>query len=167
MDYLDDISGEVSARLRQRQPLEARELSKADAVDVIFSGRILASVGKEVELRLANGESLRGKIDRATEKWLWLRLVRMDILVQCAGIELVQDLAGAPQWANYLEKNLPFAAALRELWQRGLEMTFTTCHHTVTGAVARVGKDFVDVADHGRNIAIPFPALLYVACPRH
>ena len=54
-----------------------------------------------------------------------------------------------------------------ELWQRGLEMTFTTCHHTVTGAVARVGKDFVDVADHGRNIAIPFPALLYVACPRH
>ena len=91
----------------------------------------------------------------------------MDILVQCAGIELVQDLAGAPQWANYLEKNLPFAAALRELWQRGLEMTFTPCHHTVTGAVARVGKDFVDVADHGRNIAIPFPALLYVACPRH
>ena len=46
-------------------------------------------------------------------------------------------------------------------------MTFTTCHHTVTGAVARVGKDFVYVADHGRNIAIPFPALLYVACPRH
>ena len=51
MDYLDDISGEFSARLRQRQQLEALELSKEDAVDVIFSGRILASVGKEVELR--------------------------------------------------------------------------------------------------------------------
>ena len=165
-DYLDDLSADFAAKLRAQRQAEATELSAADAAEVTLSGRLLASKGTAVEIRLINGESLRGEVADAAASWLILRLLRMDIFIWYSAIEVVSGLGTAPQWPTLVEARVPGTVKLREFAATRREVQFTTQNQTLKGYIERVGADFVDIVDHGRHEAIALSGLLYVSCPR-
>lgn len=164
--FLDDLSANFAAKLREQQQLDAAELSGADAIEVTLSGRFLASVGKSLELRLVNGESLHGMVLEATASWLILRLARMDILIWYSAVEMVTGLEAAPRWPSLTEKRLPATVVLRDFASRRKEIQFQTRSGAFKGFIERVGADFIDIVDHERREAVSLQALLSVSCPR-
>ena len=68
-DFLDDISANFESQLREQRSIQAADLADAEAIEVTLAGRLFASVNQEVDLRLTNGQSLRGEISRAAGPW--------------------------------------------------------------------------------------------------
>lgn len=165
-ELLDDLSADFTAKLRAQRQLEATELSAADAVEVTLSGRLLASVGTSIEIRLINGESLRGEVIDAAANWLILRLLRMDIFIRYPAIEMVSGLPAAPRWPTLVETRVPGTVKLREFAATRREIHFTTRNQTLKGFIDRVGADFIDIVNHGRHETIALSGLLYVSSPR-
>lgn len=163
---LDDIAGEFDSRLRQRRAAEATDLAAAEAAEISLAGRLLASRGQVLELRLSNGESLRGTVDQASSTWLVLGLNRARVLLWYRGIELVSGLGTAPQWPSLVEQRIPATVVLREFSRERTPVQCATQTMTRCGLITRVGQDFIDITDHGREETLAIAALLSVSCPR-
>lgn len=162
----DDLSSQFDAQLRSQRQAEVADMAIAEATEVSLAGRLLGSVGSELELRLMNGETLRGEVARAAANWLVLRLKRADILLWYRSLGAISGLSATPVWPSLVEQKLTAAKIMREFATSGAEVQFVTGTSLLQGYIQRVGQDFVDVMDHGRRISIPFAALLYVSCPR-
>lgn len=163
---LVDLTSQFESELRWQRQLESTDLAAAEATEIFLAGRLLGSVGLTLELRLKNGESLRGRVSRAANTWLMLEMTRENILVWYRSIEVVVGLGVAPQWPSEVERRVSATKVLREFAEARNEVRLTTQNTTLKGYIQRVGQDFVDVADHGRQVAISVEALLYATCPR-
>lgn len=165
-DFLDDISANFESQLREQHSIQAADLADAEAIEVTLAGRLFASVKQEVDLRLTNGQSLRGEISRAAAEWILLRLTRAEILVWRRALEAISGLSDAPRWPSLVEQRLPATAMLRQFAKTGSKLHFCLQNQDVEGVIVRVGQDFVDVLDHGRSLTLATAAMCYVSCPR-
>lgn len=163
---ISDISSQFEARLQAQRQVEVADMATAEATEVTLAGRLLGSVGAELELRLMNGETLRGQVLRAAGSWLVLELQRAQLLVWYRSLGAISGLGATPVWPTGVEERITAAKILREFAASRLEVQFVTLNNSLQGYIQRVGQDFVDIIDHGRQVTLPFAALLYVSCPR-
>lgn len=163
---ISDISSQFDAQLQVQRQVEVADMATAEATEVTLAGRLLGSLGTELELRLMNGESLRGQVLRAAGTWLILELQRAQLLVWYRSLGAISGLDATPEWPTKVEERLTAAKILRDFAASRLEIQFVTHNSSLQGYIQRVGQDFVDIIDHGRQVTLPFDALLYVSCPR-
>lgn len=163
---LNDLASQFEAQLQAQRALEIAELATADATEITLAGRLLSSVGAALELRLVNGETLRGTVIQASASWLVLKLVQADFLLWYRSLEAISGLQAAPSWPTKIEQTVRATTVLREFASRGGELELVGAKCSLKGYVQRVGHDFVDIIDHGRKVSIPLSALLYVSSPR-
>lgn len=163
---LNDLSSQFEAQLHAQRQMEAADLAAAEATEVMLSGRLLSSAGTELELRLMNGETLRGTVIQSAATWLVLRLERAELLVWHRSLAAIVGLRAAPEWPSPVEARLTATKILREFAAAHVAIRFVTAGGTLEGYIQRVGQDFVDITNRGRQSCLPLAALLYVSCPR-
>lgn len=141
-----DLAGEVA----ERQRIEVARLELAD--------RVRAARGIEITVGLVTGESERGVVSRTGPDWLLLADPgRPDALVPLAAVDWVRGLppyAHVEESVGAVEARLDLGYVLRGLARdRAVVRLTLTDRRSVTGTVDRVGRDFLDLAEHAADDA--------------
>lgn len=152
-------------RLAERRE-QAAELGAAGYAEVTFESRLLASPGSSVDLRLIGGTRVRGKVARAAQGWLLLHdeggrgwVVPTGAIAVAAGLP-----AGAvAEEARTVLSRLRIGSVLRTLADERRDcLVHLRTGERVDGAVARVGRDFVELRTPTGPAGVPIDALAAV-----
>ncbi|MDO5672192.1 MAG: hypothetical protein Q4G30_04950 [Actinomycetaceae bacterium] len=150
-----DQLSQVEAEKRRLRDLEAQESQGIEAVDIVFGDRLLAAAGQPVRLVIDSGEVIEGVVIDATHSWVLMRGSCGVIVVGTASIIAAWELCAVPKWSSRIDRELRLTTVLRDAARRGVSITVEAAGLTVTGFVARVGADFVDLMDaHKGKISV-------------
>ncbi|MGA8993695.1 MAG: hypothetical protein WB441_05255 [Nocardioidaceae bacterium] len=148
---------------------EVAEQQVAEYAMVDLAGRLQASVGLSVGVRLVGGWRVLGVVVRAGEGWCLLTAAGGETVVRLAAVVEWQGLADAavPGRARPVAARLGIGSVLRATVDPADQPRLHRVDgSTVTGVLGRVGADFVEVrvvgAAPGRLHVVPFTALAAV-----
>ncbi|MFI6426151.1 hypothetical protein [Promicromonospora sp. NPDC050880] len=167
------LFGDLEAQARARSAAEADalvpELTRAEHATMKVADRFRAVVGGAVTVELLDGTPLRGVVREVADEWVLLQGVRPEPtgqhLVPLGAVVGVLGLARQAASATSRRDALGLGPALRTLQRDRVRVTVRTLGGTVSGRVARVGRDHLDVDlldDRGARL-VPFSALLVVS----
>ena len=161
-----DLAGEVA----DRQRLEVARLELVD--------RLRAAVGAEVAVGLVTGGTEHAVVGGAGPDWVLLEAIgRPDALVPLAAVAWLRGLPSHAHVAaavGVVESRLDLAFVLRGLARdRAVVRLELTDRTSVSGTIDRVGRDFLDLAEHAVDDArrtdavvavrtVPFAAVIAV-----
>ncbi|AEG45064.1 hypothetical protein [Isoptericola variabilis] len=169
------LFADLEARLAAEEAAEREgavaELTRAEQASVATTDRLRGAVGATLRLELLDGELLDGRLRRVAATWLLLdghgvrgpgqHLVPLSAV---AGV-LGAGRHAAPSTAR--TDGLGLGTALRGLQRDRVRVLVRTRASSVTGRIARVGADHLDLDDVERRGApprlVPFSALLRVS----
>lgn len=158
-ELFDDLEQQADGMFQVEREAEIAERSRAEYAAVTLASRLMASVDADVVLRVQGIGVLQGTIQRVAADWLLLLAGRQEWIVRLAAIEQVRGAneRSVPEAAWSPVARLGFGSALRHVSQQHqsclLVLVDGTRHET---QVARVGRDFVEVA-LGRESTALFP----------
>lgn len=169
----DALFGDLEAQARAQSAAEAdalvSELTRAEHATMTLADRFRAAVGAAVTVELLDGAPLRGVVREAADEWVLLQGVRPEPagrhLVPLGAVAGVHGLGRQAASATSRRDALGLGPALRTLQRDRVRVTVRTLGGTVSGRVARVGRDHLDVDvldDRGVRL-VPFSALLVVS----
>lgn len=159
-----DLELEAEGLYLEQRALEAAEVSNTEYAEVTLAGRLLASVGTDVGLRLVGGLVVHGRVLRAAEHWLLVEGTGT-WLVPSSAIASVRGLSNraVSEPARTVLARLSFRSALRRLAHLGSTCVLRLADGgTVEGRIGRVGADFVEVAAATAVETIPLPVVAAV-----
>lgn len=167
------LFGDLEAQARAQAAAEAdalvSELTRAEHATMTLADRFRAVVGAVVTLELLDGAPLRGVLREAADEWVLLQGVRPgptgQHLVPLAAIAGARGLGRQATPATSRRDALGLGPALRTLQRDRARVTVRTPGSTVSGRIARVGRDHLDIDtldDQGLRL-VPFSALLMVS----
>ncbi|MCL8024954.1 hypothetical protein [Nocardioides bruguierae] len=166
--FLDDLEQQAEAAYAAERGLELADRARAEYASVALAGRLMASVGCEVGLRVEGIGRLRGTLDRVADGWLLLSGPAQDWVVRLPallGVDGASERA-VPDVAWPAASRLGLGSALRRLADAGercvLHLRDAARHE---GVVLRVGADFVELAEGEarRVLLVPCEALAAVS----
>jgi hypothetical protein len=136
-----ELAGEVA----DRQRLEVARLELVD--------RIRAALGAELTIGLRTGDVIRASATRAGPDWLLLTATgEPDALLPLGAVSWVRGLppyVRLPAAIGAVEARLDLAFVLRGLARdRAVVRLVLLDGSTVNGTIDRVGRDFLDLAEH-------------------
>lgn len=171
-----DAEAQFDALRREDMAGEAADRSRREFALISLVDRLRAAVDSRVEVWLG-AESMHGTVRRVGPDWLLLGDERGQVLVPLTAVDAVSGLArrtAAPGGVGAVEAKLDLRFALRRLARdrRPVRVAFRG-GRTATGTLDRVGRDFVELAEHspgearraaavGAIRSIPLEALLAV-----
>jgi hypothetical protein len=156
--YLEDLEQEAEARFDSERAGELGDRARAEYAAVTLTGRLLASVDRDVALEVRGVGDVTGTLRRVGPDWCLVRrgardwVVRLDHVVAVAGA----SERSVPEVARSPVAGLGVGSVLRGLADAGAGCWV----HTSDGAsydvvVSRVGADFVEVVTvQGRSLLV-------------
>ncbi|GIJ00190.1 hypothetical protein CLV28_2503 [Sediminihabitans luteus] len=181
---LGDLDGPLDAERRAEEALQASDLAAAERARVGLDARFAAHAGAAhvgqthlgaVHVVLADGTQLDGTVTDAGSGWFLLAAGSGRHLVRTAAVDVVRGLGVRARTddpaAGPSPRTATWASAVRAL---ATERALVDVHlrgRTLTGAVALVGADHLDVADPGGTPGsarrtpwtVPFGAVLRIS----
>lgn len=160
-DHLHDLFEDLEHQARaltdaEREP-ELADRSRAEYRQVTLASRLMASIGREVALRLVGTGPVAGRLDRVGSGWCLVRGSGQDWLVVLGA---VQSVAGAgdrsvPEVAWPRTATLGLAAPLRRLGETEQRCVLHLLDgERLEGTLERVGADFVEARDVTARLAL-------------
>lgn len=158
---LADVEGEMAALALDEVRAEAAEMRRAEEATVILARRIMAARGSRLCLVTAGEVGLWLEVADCSEQWILGRTEAGEVLVPMAAIVAVRGLApvGVGEFSGIVASKLSVAAALRAFTDRHRRLDVIAGGRRYSGLVARVGKDFVDVAGEAGTVCIALRAV--------
>ncbi len=165
LELWDDLEQQAEGLALRHRDAEVADLARAEYAEVELAGRLVASVGREVELVLLGHGPLRGRVARVGSGWVlviaedggeWLAGLQHLVLARGLGPQ-----APVPQ-ARPLVARLGLGSVLRGLAERRPQVLLVRADGVrQQGTVGRVGRDFVEVlgAERSGVDILPFSAL--------
>lgn len=145
-DTIADVSSLVEAEARSDAHAERMELLEGERTRITLAHRILACLGKPLQLRIAGGEWFDLVVRESSQEWLMGESARGRTLVPMRAVEAVRELPGrAEQWEGSAAARLTFASALRAFMRRSCGVVVQTSEMSVRGKIVAVGADWMDL----------------------
>lgn len=148
-DLFDDLEGQAEALYADERDAEVADRSRAEYAGVTLAARLMASVGRQVELEVAGAGRVAGTLLRVGDGWCVLRsaLGDRDWLLALAALIAADGLSerALPEVAWSPLARLGLGSALRRLADDAapvLVITQAGERHSVV--LTRVGADFVE-----------------------
>lgn len=143
---LADIEGRHAHEEQEQLRAVSEELTRAERAQVTLLDRLRGAVGQIVTVHPPSGPAVRGEVAEVGEDWVHLRAGGSRVLVPRAGIVLVEGLSPRSRPArDGAVPGLSFLGMLRHLSRDRELVHVQTAVGRVTGRVAAVGADAVDV----------------------
>lgn len=147
-----DAEAQFEALRRADLAVEATDRSRREFALVSLVDRLRGAIGAEIEVWL-EAEPVRGVMRRVGPDWLLLGGDgRREVLVPLAAVVAVGGLqrrTAAPDVGGVVESKLDLRYALRRLARdRTPVRVVLSGGRTASGTVDRVGRDFVELAEH-------------------
>ncbi|KQY56253.1 hypothetical protein [Nocardioides sp. Root140] len=145
--YLDDLEGEAGAVFDAERQIEVADRARAEYSSVDAAGRLMASVGSDVALRVTGLGALRGRLVRVATGWCLVESGQQEWIVRLAAISMMQGISprSVPHDAWPVTAKLGLRSALRRISESqercGLRMLDGAQYDVVP---VRVGADFVE-----------------------
>lgn len=164
-----DLEAQADAQSAAELDALVPELTRAEHATMTLADRFRAVIGSGVTVELLDGEPLRGVVREAADEWVLLQGVRPEPagrhVVPLGAVAGVQGLARQAAPAASRRDAVGLGTLLRALQRDRVRVAVRTLRGAVTGRVARVGRDHldVDVLDIGSTRLVPFAALLVVS----
>ena len=165
----EDLEQQAAGMHLAERDAELADRARGEYAAVTFASRVHASLGREVALTLADGQTVEGTITQAGVDWcsvvppgrrgVWL--VRLATVSAAHGL----SSRAVPEAARPASARLGFGSALHRLAGDSAEVLL----HLVPGAalrvrVVRIGSDFAEVEPVGEPpqavLLVPFGAVL-------
>ena len=173
----DDLQAQMDADGRRELHLEVSDRTRRERAQVGLHERLIAHRGLEVELRLAAGVQVSGRVADAGLDWLLVHdrgdrgsLVPFGALVAIHGLGVRAAVGSGMATA----KRFGLGYALRGLSRDRSVVSLTDLGGSVTtGTVDAVGADALDLSEHPADVArraenivarrvIPFSAIVVI-----
>jgi len=166
-----DLEGQLAAAEQATREGEVAELTRAEHASIALADRLRAGVDGPVALELADGEALRGTLQRVATTWLLLDGEtaghRSSHLVQVSAIAGIIGLSRRAVPSPSRLDGLGLGTVLRELQRDRARVVVRTAAGQASGRLARVGQDHLDLEETDRSPVtvrtVPFVALLRVS----
>jgi hypothetical protein len=160
---LDDLEQQAEALYDAERDLDLADRSRSEYAQVTLASRLMASLEADLTLELRGVGRVSGILQRLGTGWCLLQSAGQDWIVRTEAIVVVRDASArsVPEVAWSPVTRLGLGSALRRVADAGERCLV----HLVDGGrqdvvLTRVGKDFVEGADHsGRPILVPFVAI--------
>ncbi len=144
----DDLEQQATGLSLLERDLEVADRSQAEYASVALAGRLHASVGRELTVRLAGGRVTSGRSVRTGPDWLMLAVSGSEWVVRTAAVISVSGLtarADSEETWSVVDR-LSVRAVLRRLASEAAEcVVHATDGQQVEGRVGRVGQDFLEL----------------------
>lgn len=158
-----DLAAQFEAEQRQEIHADAADLAEGEVGTIALTDRLRAAVGRDVTIQVRTGENLLGRIVEAQVHWIVLAEDHRRFLIPTACVATVRGLRGAAPPASPVLAKLRTTHALRAIAR---EATDVYVHHvagSLSGRIARVGTDYIDVATAGGElVTVALETLSYV-----
>lgn len=164
----DDLEAQASTLSATERLAEHVDRSRAEYQTVSLAGRLMASTGAEVSLRLHGVKgTVSGVLERVADGWLLIGAGDVDWIVATPAIATVQgaSVRAVPEVAWSPLTRLGLGSALRRIAEAGEECVV----HLVGGGrhegfLRRVGQDFCELVEgeERRTQLVAFGALAAV-----
>jgi hypothetical protein len=148
--YFDDLEQQAEGVFGLERELEVAERAAAEYAVVTTASRLMASVGREVTLRVQGVGQVEGCLNRVADGWCLVHspaqawIIRLDAVLTVRGA----SPRSVPEEAWPVTGRLGLVSALRGLAEAGEECRIVlvdgTCHDA---RVVRVGQDFVELTE--------------------
>jgi hypothetical protein len=163
-DLFEDLEQQADGLSRAGRDAEVAELAVAGYAEVDLAARVHASVGSEVELWLAGGEIVRGRLARAGADWCLLHAPApaREHLVRIAALAVARGLSSraVPEPARRVTARLGWGSVLRSVAEeRRAVHVLGVDGRQRHGVVQRVGADFFELAGENDSWVLPFGAV--------
>jgi hypothetical protein len=164
--FLDDLEQQAQALYDADRAGELADRSRSEYAAVTLVSRLMASVGREVTLRLTGVGPVAGRLQRVGPDWCLVHGAAQDWVVRLAAVSGLEGASqrSVPEVAWSPVSRLGLGSALRRLADKG-----SACRlHAVDGSVrdarlVRVGSDFVEaVVGEGRTMLLARDAMAAV-----
>ncbi|MBX6370722.1 MAG: hypothetical protein IRZ02_00495 [Acidothermus sp.] len=174
----NDLEGQLAAAQEAADAAEAADRVRAEVLQIRLIDRLWGSIGRSIRLRLGPGDTLAGRLVTAGEGWVLLEEGDRETLVFLPRVQAIDGLD--PRTAASAEVMGPLAARvgpghtlrrmLRDRAPVGVRLDDGTI---LTGTLDRVGRDFIDLAQHDPGdvprarairslLTIPWPSIVWV-----
>jgi hypothetical protein len=168
LELFDDLEQQAEGLALAHRDADVAELARAEYAEVDLESRLHASLDQDVELQVRAAGPLRGRLARVGNGWCLLASVdghrRETVVVTSAVLGARGLAAGArPEPLRGVASRLGIGSVLRRLAEHGARVTVVRGDGELrSGVLARVGADFLELADEGRLELVPFGALVAV-----
>ncbi|WP_370291660.1 hypothetical protein [Nocardioides sp.] len=147
----DDLEAQASSLSATERLAEHVDRSRAEYQTVSLAGRLMASVGSEVSVRL-NGVpgAVGGVLERVADGWLLVAAGDVDWIVSTAAVSTVQgaSVRAVPEAAWSPLTRLGLGSALRRIAEAGEEcVVHLIGGDRLEGFLRRVGQDFCELVE--------------------
>lgn len=144
----DDLEQQAEGLHLVERDAEVADLSVAEYSSVRLSGRLHASLGQDLRVRLLGGHVVSGRLARVGEDWVLLTDHSSEWVVRHAGIATVTGLSvrsdSEKTWS--VADRLSLRAVLRRLSAASEPcLVHLVDDHQADGRVGRVGQDFFEL----------------------
>lgn len=163
--FLDDLEQQASGVWRLERDQEVGERAHAEYSRVTLAGRLMASVGHDLELGVRGVGSLTGRLARVAEQWCLLEAGHGSSIVRLPEVLSVRGASArsvaAESWP--VTSRLGLGSALRGVVG---EPCVVRCVDggRLEGVLVRVGADFVEIrVPDGRLVLLAFTAIATIS----
>jgi hypothetical protein len=164
LDLFEDLEQQADGLSRAERDAEVAELAVAEYAAVPLAARVHASVGEQVELTLAGGEVIRGRLVRAGADWCLVAGERSshECLVRLAAVLGARGLSwrAVSEPSRRVGARLGLGSVLRSLAEeRHPVLVVSVEGHRRHGDVSRVGADFFELLTDTGPWVLPFAGI--------
>lgn len=165
----EDLEGRAEAEFAAERDLEVADRTVIEYRKVTWSSRLHAGVGRDLTARLDAVGTISGRLGRAGSGWFLLESGTASWVVFDHAVQWVSGLGprSVPTAALGVAARLGVGSPLRSLAEDGRPVLWHLRDgQTLSGRVARVGADFVELVDEvGRSYLVPWSASVAVRSP--
>ena len=144
----DDLEQQAAGLSLLERDLEVADRTQAEYARVALAGRLHASVGRELTVRLVGGRVTSGRLVRTGPDWLMLTASGSEWVLRTAAVVSVGGLsvrADSEETWSVVDR-LGVRTVLRRLAAEASEcVVHATDGQQVEGRVGRVGEDFMEL----------------------
>lgn len=163
----DDLEQQAEAAFAAQRDLEVADRVQAEYAGVDLAGRLMASVGSTVRLRVAGVGSLEARLERVAAGWCLLSGHSGEWIVRTPAVAVATGLSprSVPDAAWPVAARLGLGSALRRLSEEGDGCRILTVDGgSFDVRLARVGADFVEAVDgSGESVLFAIAAIAAVS----
>lgn len=152
LDLFDDLETQAAGLAGSAREADAADLARAEYAEVTWAERLHGALGRDVRIEAAGQTKVAGRLERvgrgcaavrATDVPRVLHLVNVDHLTSL----VTHSLRADAESTQPVTSRLGFASAVRHLAEEVDDVALRLVDgRRLTGALARVGADFLEVA---------------------
>jgi hypothetical protein len=167
----DDLEAQVEAAEQAELDAEVRDRSRAEYGRIRLVDRLRGSIGRPLDLRLANGERERGRLRRAGPDWLLLEPEPgRETLVPLQAVAVVGGLGARalePGSEGIVAGRLDLRHVLRAISRDRSQVRLLMNDGAILpGVLLRIGADHLELAEQPRSTDVQLVPLAVLSAVR-